>query len=253
MISRDEFQQPSERADKVRGVHLAIVVENKDETRPFLVKLKYPWLPGDEKTYWARVAMPMGGPDRGTYLLPEKDDQVLVVFVHGDIERPVVIGSLWNQKQMPPESNADGKNDVKVIKSRSGHRIIFDDTNGSERVIVVDSTKKNKVSLDVKEKTTSIECSGDITIKAKAKVLIHGKSVQMTSKDGDTTIKSGADQKIETAGALDVKASGTITIEGSQVNLNMGAASAQGGKGGSAGAGQKGSAAVDQVKEAKGG
>lgn len=252
MINQDNFQQPSERADKIRGVHLAIVVENKDETRPFLVKLKFPWLPGDDKTYWARVVMPMCGPERGTYLLPEVDDQVLVVFVHGEIERPVVIGSLWNDKQKPPESNSDGKNDVKVVKSKSGHRIIFDDTDGAEKVTVVDSTKKNKVSMSTADKVTSIESADAITIKAKAQVLIHGKSVKMTAKGGDIKVKAGGAVKLTTSGALDVKSGGTITIKGSQVNLNMGAAEGQGGKGGAAGTSQKGNAAVAQVT-AKGG
>jgi uncharacterized protein involved in type VI secretion and phage assembly len=97
----------------------------------------------------------MAGPERGTYFLPEKDDQVLVVFEHGEVERPIVIGSLWNKNEPPPETNANGKNEVKVIKSKTGHRIIFDDTEGAEKVTVVDSTKKNKVVLDVAAKTVN--------------------------------------------------------------------------------------------------
>ena len=74
MINPDRPDPAAIRADKLRGVWLAIVTDNKDDGQPFRVKVKFPWLPGDEKTYWARIAVPMAGPDRGTYFLPEVDD-----------------------------------------------------------------------------------------------------------------------------------------------------------------------------------
>jgi len=246
VINRDQFSMSSGRADKVRGVHVAIVTDNKDQPSPFLIKVKYPWLPGDDKTYWARVAMPMAGPERGAYFLPEVDDQVLVVFVHGDIEQPVIIGSLWNQKQPPPEANADGKNDVKVLKSKSGHRIVFDDTAGDEKVTVVDSTKKNKIAMSVKDKITTIESSGNITIKAQGNVLIHGNTVKMTAK-GKIEGTGKSRLAISTDGAINVKASSKMTVSGSTCNIQMGAGKGEGGAGGAAGGGQQGSAAVAQV------
>jgi uncharacterized protein involved in type VI secretion and phage assembly len=60
----------------------------------YRVKLVFSWLDDRETTLWARIATVMGGPDRGTYVLPDIDDQVLVVFEHGDINRPIVIGGL---------------------------------------------------------------------------------------------------------------------------------------------------------------
>ncbi|TMQ07041.1 MAG: hypothetical protein E6J91_36575 [Deltaproteobacteria bacterium] len=110
--------------------------------------MKLPWLNDQETTFWARIAVPMGGPDRGTYVLPEIEDQVLVVFEHGDINRPIVIGSLWSKKQEPVEVNQSGKNNTKLIKSRCGHRIIFDDKEGAEKITIVDNTEKNKIVLD---------------------------------------------------------------------------------------------------------
>jgi len=57
----------------------------------------------------------MAGKDRGIFFLPEVDDEVLVAFENGDINQPYVIGSLWNGVDVPPETNSDGKNDVKLI------------------------------------------------------------------------------------------------------------------------------------------
>jgi len=53
-------------------------------------------------SYWARVATLMAGKKRGTFIIPEVDDEVLVAFEHGQIDRPVVIGMLWNSEDQPP-------------------------------------------------------------------------------------------------------------------------------------------------------
>ena len=121
----------------------------------------------------------MGGADRGTYFLPEVDDQLLVVFEHGDVDRPIVIGALWSKKQEPVEVNESGKNNTKLIKSRAGHRIIFDDKEGAEKVIVVDKTKKNKIVLDSANKVVKIECAGDIEIKAAENVVMHSNTLKV--------------------------------------------------------------------------
>ena len=86
----DRVMQQALRGSKIRGVRLAIVVDNKDgDGNPgYRVKLKFPWLNEQDSSYWARIAVPMAGSGRGTYVLPEIDDQVLVVFEHGDVERP---------------------------------------------------------------------------------------------------------------------------------------------------------------------
>jgi hypothetical protein len=242
------------RAAKLRGVHLAIVTDNKDgEGNPgYRVKVKFPWLNDQETTYWARIAMPMGGNDRGTYFLPEADDQLLVVFEHGDIDRPIVIGALWSKKQEVVEVNANGKNDVKLIKSRAGHRIIFDDKDGAEKLTIVDKTKKNKIVLDSANKVVTIECAGDIEIKAKAMAVIHANALKIGTSD--TLTGSGQQVLTHTASTFGLKASGKITISGSQVEVNVSSSAATSVSG--SGAGELGAiaaeAALEQIKEAAG-
>src|ERR1700760_4479739 len=139
----DRVSHQSTRAAKIRGVYLATVTDNKDnapDNPGFRVKVKITALSDDETTFYARIATPMGGNDRGAYFLPQVDDQLLVVFEHGDIDRPIIIGALWSNQQKPVENNTSGKNNTKLIKSRSGHRVIFDDKSGSEKITIVDST-----------------------------------------------------------------------------------------------------------------
>jgi uncharacterized protein involved in type VI secretion and phage assembly len=122
------------------GVYYAIVTQNDDPDGPGgRVKVRYPWMPeGDrDQSYWAPICVPMIGFEFGTYTLPDVDDEVLVMFLSGDIHHPVVIGGGWNQKDKPPETNEDGKNDFRLIKSRARHRLILDDSS-STKVVLTD-------------------------------------------------------------------------------------------------------------------
>lgn len=226
-LNLDGFGARDVRADRLRGVYLGIVTANTDNgsDSKYQVKLKFPWLPsssGQEETHFARIAIPMAGASRGSYFLPEVDDQVLVVFEHGYIEKPIVIGALWSAKQKPPEKNADGANNFRVIKSRAGHRLIFDDTQGAERVILVDKTKKNKILLDSANKVVTVETAdGDIEITAKSVVRLHGQNVNVTTS-GAIQGKGGMKLTVATKGPINVKAGGTLKIQAANIQMNGG-------------------------------
>ncbi|MCK4734088.1 MAG: hypothetical protein KAT65_16670, partial [Methanophagales archaeon] len=115
------------------GVFIGLVTNNEDDEKRGRVKVEFPWRGNSNESNWARVATVMAGKDRGTFFLPEVDDEVLVAFDRGDINHPYVIGSLWNGVDTPPETNADGKNNIRKIKSRSGHEIIFDDNHKQKK------------------------------------------------------------------------------------------------------------------------
>jgi len=197
---------------KINGVVIGIVTNNNDPENLGRIRVKFPWLSNEDESDWARVASLMAGKDRGIFILPEIDDEVLVVFEHGDINMPYVIGSLWNGKDVPPETNRDGKNNIRMIKSRSGHVILIDDTNGKEKIEIVDKTEKNIISIDAKDNKISIISDKDIEISAP-----HGK---ITIDAQDIEIRSSAATKIESAADMDVKASGNTNIKGATINLN---------------------------------
>ena len=245
-LSIDDVRQPA-RASRIRGVQLAIVVDNKDgQGNPgYRVKLKFPWLNEQETTFWARIAVPMAGSGRGTYVLPDIDDQVLVVFEHGDIDRPIVVGSLWSKKQEPVENNQSGKNTTKLIKSRSGHRIIFDDKEGAEKIILVDQTKKNKIVLDSAHKVIQIESDGDLEIKAKTNFILHSNALKIGTKEGITG--KGQSLLVHAQSSLGLKATSGITIGGGNTTINVSNAAATSVSG--SGAGELGGAAAEQPKD----
>ena len=197
---------------RIYGVVVGLVTNNQDPDGLGRVKLKFPWLSDEDESHWARVAAPMAGNDRGVYFLPEVDDEVLVAFEHGDPRFPYVVGALWNGKDVPPAKNDDGKNNVRVIKSRSGHVIRLTDEDGKEKIEIVDKSEKNSLVIDTAKNTITITSDKDIVFSAsKGAIKLDAKTIE---------IKSSAETKVESGSGLDVKASGTMNIKGATVNIN---------------------------------
>ena len=138
-----------EKVGRITGVAVGVVTNNQDPDGLGRVKVRFPWLSDADESQWARIAAPMAGKDRGVYFLPEVDDEVLVAFEHGDPRFPCVIGALWNGKDAPPATNSDGKNNVRVIKSRSGHIIRLNDEDGKEMIEIIDKSEKNSIIFAV--------------------------------------------------------------------------------------------------------
>lgn len=197
---------------RIYGFVIGIVTNNKDPEEIGRVKVKFPWLSEEDESNWARIVSPMAGNDMGMFFLPEVDDEVLVGFQHGDINMPYVLGSLWNGVDKPPEDNSDGKNNIRMIKSRSGHIIKLDDTQGEEKIEIVDNTKKNIIIIDGKTNKISFKSESDIEISApNGKVSINAL---------DFEVKSSASTKIEASSGMDLKTSGSMNLKGSMVNIN---------------------------------
>ena len=207
----DHLVEPPRADGQFYGVAIGVVTNNKDPEGLGRVKLVLPWMADDAESNWARVATPMAGGGRGCYFLPEVGDEVLVAFEHGSPESPYVVGALWNGKDRPPVSNADGRNDVREIRSRSGHVIRLTDTGKAERIEIIDAGGRNSIVLSTKDNKITITAGADIVISAAGKLELSGNGVEITSK---------ADVKVEAKSALTASASGQLNIKGKLVNIN---------------------------------
>ena len=183
------------------GVFPALVSDIKDPDSQGRVKVTLPWSPDtDSSRYevWARVATLMGGDNRGSWFIPDVDDEVLVVFEGGDPRRPYVIGGLWNGKDSPPETmDGSGNNYLKVIRSRNGVKVTFDDTDGQEQLVLETpagqkiTMKDSPASVEVVDSngnSVKLETSG-ITVNASAKVTISASQVAVSA--GMVTVDAG--------------------------------------------------------------
>lgn len=132
------------------------------------VKVRFPWLHDDVESHWARVAQPYAGDGRGTYWMPELGDEVCVIFEGGDINNPYVLGGIWNGPDVPPApGNPDGKDDTKIWQTRNGHKFVFEDHPGGERITLTDGPGSRHLVIDVVGDTITLTAApGDITFEA---------------------------------------------------------------------------------------
>lgn len=223
----DGFFKSQKTKNQIPGVVLALVKSTKDPDSLGRVQITFPWRgkEEDEELHWARFATLMGGNGRGTFFYPEVDDEVLVAFEHGDIDSPYIIGALWNNQDKPPEANSEGENNIKLIKTRSGHTIKLDDKGGSEKIEIIDKTEENKISIDSANNKISIVSAGDIELLASdGKITIDATEIEIKStitvKTKDIEIKPSGKAKIEASGQMDLKTSAVMNIKGSTVNIN---------------------------------
>ena len=188
-----DVRLPSGLGGRWYGAFPALVTDIVDPEGLGRVKISLPWSPdtaGARYETWARLATFMAGNNRGSWFIPDVDDEVLIVFEGGDPRRPYVIGSLWNGKDKPPESmDGAGKNFKKVLRSRNGVKLTMDDNDGREQFIL-ETPGGQKLTLkdgpgvvevvDSNGNSIKMEASG-ITITASAKVTINASQVAVSA------------------------------------------------------------------------
>lgn len=173
------------------GVHVALVTDIKDPDGQGRVKIKLPWSSNDAGyEVWARLATLFTGNNRGSWFIPDVNDEVLVAFESGDPRRPYVLGGLWNGSDAPPESmDGAGNNYKKVLRSRNGVKVTLDDQDGQEKLIL-ETPGGQKMTLqdgpgsveivDSNGNSVKLESSG-ITVTASAKVTINASMVEVSA------------------------------------------------------------------------
>jgi len=222
-VFAEQIRTAESEASRVYEPLIAIVTDNKDPSKLGRVKVKVPVLSDKDTSWWAPIVMLGAGKNRGWFFIPEVNDEVLVLFEHGDVSRPLVVGALWGGKDKPPDKNPGG-NPRRVIKSREGSKITFDDE--QMKLIFEDGLGKGKITFDANANKIIIESlvgdvclqapTGDVTIVAKEMELkatsnleIHAGSTMAWGTDAKATIK-GSD----------------VTLSGSTHNDNCGSAQA---------------------------
>ncbi len=218
-VFAEQIRTAETEATRVYEPVIGIVTDNKDPSKLGRVKLKIPILSDQDSTFWCPIVMLGAGKNRGWFFIPEKDDEVLVMFEHGDINRPVVVGALWNGKDKPPDKNPGG-NPRRVLKSRLGSKVTFDDE--KEQLIIEDGVQKGKITIDAKANKITIEAlDGDVCFQSpKDDMTIVANSIEMTATQ-NVEIHAGDAMQWGAGGSATIKSSST-TLSGSKVNANGG-------------------------------
>jgi uncharacterized protein involved in type VI secretion and phage assembly len=162
------------------GLYPAIVTDIVDPQRLGRVQVSFPWLgsEGSEVRAWATLLTPYADDDQGFEFLPSVGTQVVVGFEAGDLRRPYVVGAAWNGRESLPETPA-APNDKRLIRTRSGSLLEFDDAAGAAKVtlsmrsghrLVLDDGAQQVTLSHANGSMITITASGQIQIQANATV-----------------------------------------------------------------------------------
>ncbi|MDQ3370031.1 MAG: phage baseplate assembly protein V [Myxococcota bacterium] len=203
------------------GLHYALVTDNKDPDGLDRVKLRFPWLDGgdQDQSHWAQLLTPMEGDKFGWYTLPDVDDVVVVVFLNGDISHPVVVGGVWSKADSSPEPNEDGANNFRGYRSRSGHRLILDDSK-KVKIVLADKTAKNVIGIGEFDKdgagpNVCAVFTPPMAGKTGISVSTMEGKLEITCKNGKLLLDAKQKIKINAKTTVEMKAGTDIKLEGS--------------------------------------
>jgi uncharacterized protein involved in type VI secretion and phage assembly len=193
--------------------------------------------------FWARLSNFYSTHGQGAFFLPEVEDEVILGFLNQDPRYPVILGSMYSQKNVPfNQFTPNAQNSMKGIVSKSALRVMFDD----ENVVLSLVTPKGKTAvLDDKNGTVSIKdelgnsivmsSSGitiksdkDISIEAGQNVTMSGeKGIALSSASGDVTtsgvnVSQTAKQAFAAQGQAkaEVQGGATLTLKAATVLIN---------------------------------
>ena len=202
------------------------VSDNSDPDGFGRVKVMLQVLGISEETDWIPVVNSYGGAEKGSFYIPEVDDQVVVGFLWDNPDNPIVLGGIWSNNQQPPKTeentdcdlNQDGDNLLKFIKSKTGHRIIIDDKDEEEKIQVISGDGNTRLELLMGEKKINIETDKDINISADGKISIEEQDIELKSKKD--IIFEADELIIETKGKdIEVKSNKNITGDSQSITI----------------------------------
>lgn len=209
------------------GVVVAQVTDVNDPQQQGRVQLSYPWLADDHVSDWARTVQPGAGKDRGAMVVPEVGDEVLVAFEQGDLQRPYVLGGLYNGVDTPRSGPVDlvdpgsGAVNRRSVVSRRGHRLDLLDQDGrKEGISLATADDKLRLEFDATGTTITVHSDGKVTVEGTQGVVVDAATSDLQLKGGQ--IKLSATQGVTIdggGGAVQVTAGTQLSLKGAMATL----------------------------------
>jgi type VI secretion system secreted protein VgrG len=233
------------------GLQTAMVVGGKNQEiladKYGRVKIQFPWdregKLDDKSSCWVRVAQTWAGSKRGSLFTPRVGDEVVVDFLEGDPDRPLIVGSLYNANNMPPyePDKKSYQSGIKTYstdkgKAKNFNELLFEDKIGKEQIYfhaerdfvrIVENDDKLKIGFEVKDKgDQTIDIYNDRTVTIDKGIdTLHVKTkdrvVKIDKGNHLITVDTG-DQKITiTKGSLFIEAKQKIVLKVGKSEMQM--------------------------------
>ncbi len=249
-------REPAKTGWNSGGIATGIVIENWNEEAKGMVLVEMSLgEEGKTDTEWIPVMQPYCGNGFGQYFLPEVDSQVILGFLGGDANCPIVLGCLWNNTDILPEETAKEDNSLKKIQTKGGNRIELDETEGKEQIgiytkggislllqdekqlaSIQDGNQKTMLQLDMKNGEAKILADQKLTLSvggnamvvmdgSQKKLTISANMIQMEGKQSmelksQNTKIQGNMTEVKAQGSMKVNSSGILELKGSMTKIN---------------------------------
>ena len=224
----------------VQGLQIGVVTDlENDPDSQDRIRVRMPIIDPNEDGVWSRVACQDAGDQRGTFFRPEIGDEVVVGFLNNDPRNPLVLGML-NSSAKPAPLTASNQNDEKGFVSRSGMKMIFNDSeksikietpagkkvtiSESDGIISVEDENGNKISMD--DSSITLQSANDINLTANGDLNVQAVNIKLTASSsfslsaGGSTLDAGSGSASLSAPTVSIEGSGTTTIKGGVVMIN---------------------------------
>ncbi|GLZ42716.1 VgrG-related protein [Actinokineospora sp. NBRC 105648] len=210
---------------RIPGVVTGIVTDIKETggKQRGWVKLKFPWLDDSYESDWAR-SVQWGGQGGGVFS-PEVDDEVLVAFEQGSLDRPYVIGGLYNGRDVPskhrlPLVDRAGKVNRRSLVSRKGHRVeLIDGLTGPPGVRIASGDDRLEVRLDDTANSIALTVYGPGGRRSMTSILLDPRGITLDAGAGKLTLLGG-EVSIAAQRAADIDGGLLASLSGRIVRLN---------------------------------
>ncbi|HTA26595.1 MAG TPA: type VI secretion system tip protein VgrG [Bacteroidia bacterium] len=224
----------------VQGLQIGIVTKLQgDPDGEHRIQVRLPIVDPNEQGIWMRVACLDAGNNRGAFFRPEINDEVIVGFVNNDPRHAVVLGML-NSSAKPAPLTASDQNDQKGYVSRSGMKMMYDDsaksivvqTPAGKKITVSEQTgemsleDENGNSIKMTAASINIQSAADITLNATGNLTLQAVNITLSpsasfsASAGGASISAGSGSAAISAPTVSVSGSGTTTISGGMVMIN---------------------------------
>jgi len=111
--------------------------------------------------------------------IPELEEEVLIDFEGGNAEKPYMLGSLYHGTAKPDSWKTD-TNDIKAIRTRSGHTIEFNDASGAESITITD-INSNRIYIDTANNNITVDANETMTFNAKNININADENIRLTA------------------------------------------------------------------------
>jgi uncharacterized protein involved in type VI secretion and phage assembly len=199
------------------GLVEGIVEEIEDPNKEGRIKVKFPWFDENMISEWCRVSQFYAGGGYGAFWVPEKEDEVAIAFIHGDMRQPIILGGLYNGVDKPA-THRTKQQDIKMFRTKAGHEITFVDTEDKEQIVIKDMSEKHFIDINTKDSSITITSTGGkLSLNAKEIEVTADEGIKMNAKTIDITASDALTMNGKT---IDGTATSTMKLVGSEILLN---------------------------------